>query len=487
MKKILLSFFMFLLMFGFQTSFAQEEGEDQGQSIYNSDAINYPQSIFEDGQPITGSDWEWLHPTPSGSTLNWGQLIDATTGVAAGAGGTFLKTTDLGTTWTVYKDVGGLSSTGFYRTLYDGHFFDANTGLVCGSSGTLLRTTDGGATWDSVGVGSTGTMYDLFFLNSTVGYVCGTTTIDVWKTTDAGLTWTSPGGALPATGYGMWAIDEDTLLVASTSGNVRRSTDGGATWSSVLIGIVETLRHIEMSSATNGWVTGDDGAASYTTDAGATWTLANTGLGTTSDYNDVDILSTSTQTLNEGFEDVTFPPAGWRAINLLGTNEWERSTSNANTGVASAYISYQSTGGEDWLFTPQVNVVTGDSLVFWWRNSFSSAYPPDSLIIRISTTDTTFPSYSNILVSINTATVPNVFTRHAYSLDSYTGNIYIAFQHKDTDGNGGYLDDVTIGTPVLASQVFVTGDAFNIFSTIDMGVTWTPVDFIGAQAWTGCY
>ncbi len=294
MKKILLSFFMFLLMFGFQTSFAQEEGEDQGQSIYNSDAISNPQSIFEDGQPIAGSDWEWLHPTPSGSTLNWVQMIDATTGVGAGAGGTFQKTTDGGTTWTVYKDVGGLSSTGFYRTLYDGHFFDANTGLVCGSSGTLLRTTDGGATWDSVGVGSTSTMYDLFFLNSTVGYVCGTSTIDVWKTTDAGLTWTSTGGAVSSTCYGIYAIDEDTLLCAGTSNDVRRSTDGGASWTNVDIGgpTQETLRHVEMSSATDGWVVGDDGSAAYTTDAGATWTFAKTGLGTTPDYNDVDFAPT---------------------------------------------------------------------------------------------------------------------------------------------------------------------------------------------------
>ena len=164
MKKILLSFFMFLLMFGFQTSFAQEEGEDQGQSIYNSGAVSNPQSIFEDSQPIAGSDWEWMHPTPSGSTLNWVQVIDATTWYAVGAAGTFQKTTDGGTTWTVVKTLGGLSSTGFYRTLYDGHFFDANTGLVCGSSGTLLRTTDAGATWDSVGVGVSASIYDIFFL-----------------------------------------------------------------------------------------------------------------------------------------------------------------------------------------------------------------------------------------------------------------------------------------------------------------------------------
>ncbi len=263
MKKILLSFFMFLLMFGFQTSFAQDEGEDQGQSIYNSDAVSNPQSIFEDGQQLSGSNWEWMHPTPSGNSLYWVQALDASTWLMGGSGGTFQKTTDAGATWTVYKDLVGLSSTGENGTLYDGHFFDASTGLVCGSGNTLARTTDGGATWDSVGVGATSTIYDLFFLNDSVGFICGdSTTIEAWKTTDAGLTWTKLAGALPSNGYGMWAIDEDSLLVASSSGNVRRSTDGGATWSTIYVGITKTLRHIEMSSATDGWVVGESGAVS---------------------------------------------------------------------------------------------------------------------------------------------------------------------------------------------------------------------------------
>jgi hypothetical protein len=39
----------------------------------------------------------------------------------------------------------------------------------------------------------------------------------------------------------------------------------------------------------------------------------------------------------------------------------------------------------------------------------------------------------------------------------------------------------------MSSQVFVTGDAFNIFATTDMGTTWSPVDFLGAQPWTSTY
>jgi hypothetical protein len=221
MKQFALSFFLILFIFCFQNALAQEEIGDEEQSYRNpSFTQGATQSIFEDGQQLFGSNWEWMHPTPSGNSLYWVQALDASTWLMAGAGGTFQKTTDGGATWTVYKNVGGLSSTGTYRRLYDGHFFDASTGLVCGSGNTLARTTDGGATWDSVGVGTTSTIYDLFFLNDSVGFICGTTTIDLWKTTDAGLTWTKLAGALPSNGYGMWAIDEDSLLVASSSGNV---------------------------------------------------------------------------------------------------------------------------------------------------------------------------------------------------------------------------------------------------------------------------
>jgi photosystem II stability/assembly factor-like uncharacterized protein len=404
----------------------------------------------------------------------------------AGAGGTFQKTTDGGATWTVYKDIGGLSSTGFYRTVYDGHFFDATTGLVCGSSGTLVRTTDGGASWDSVGVGSTSTMYDLYFINATVGFVVGTTTIDVWKTTDAGLTWTKLAGALPSTGYGMWAIDEDTLLVATSSGNVRRSTDGGATWSTIYAGITETLRHIEMSSATDGWVTGDDGAASYTTDAGATWTLANTGLGTTPDYNDVDILSTLSQTLSEDFTSTAFPPAGWHAKNILGSNDWYRYTTSFNSPPASARISYQSTGGEDWLVTPQVSIVAGDTLKFWARKYYTSTYDPDSLEVRVSTTDTAVASFTTVIAGYNVNDFPETFAEYMADLSAYAGmDIYIAFRHYGTNGNGMLLDDVTIGDPSVVDVVYATGDLYDIYYTTDMGTSWNPFNHLDpSQAWT---
>jgi len=490
MNKKLLSLLLSFLILGFMSSFAQQDEDVEEQSYRNPFFTQgAPQSIFEDGQPIQNSGWEWLHQTPQGNTMRIVKRWDANTWYAGGYGGTVMRTFDAGTTWHVNKWVNGGGSTNSNYPLYDGHAFDQNTIVAVGGNGKIVRTTDGGVNWTIIDpAGLTSSFYDVFFLNATVGYAGGTTTMDIWKTTDAGITWTGPI-IIPGTANRVYAVDEDTLYFCSTSGNFRRSTDGGATWATINVGFTSALYAMEFKDPMNGWVAGASANVAYTTDGGLTWTsVGGTNIPVTSTMRDVDILPTMSQKLNEGFEDVTFPPTGWHAKNLLGTNEWSRSTTYANSGVASARISYQSTGGEDWLVTPQVNVVTGDSLVFWWRNAFSSAYPPDSLIIRISTTDTAVASFTNVLVAIDAANTPNVFTRHAYSLDSYTGNVYIAFQHKNTDGNGGYLDDVSIGEPMSVDQVFVTGDPFNIYTTTDMGATWSPISFLGSpQPWTSTY
>ena len=127
--------------------------------------------------------------------------------------------------------------------------------------------------------------------------------------------------------------------------------------------------------------------------------------------------------LDESFESLTFPPTGWTTKNILGTNEWNRSTAQAHTGTASAFINYQSPGGDDWLVTKQFNVGANDTLSFWIRRQFSTAYPPDNMDILLSTTDTAVASFSNVLGSIDVANLPNAtWVEYRYYLGgSYSG------------------------------------------------------------------
>ena len=155
------------------------------------------------------------------------------------------------------------------------------------------------------------------------------------------------------------------------------------------------------------------------------------------------------QILNEGFEDPSFPPTGWHTKNILGGVAWMRAN-GGHTGLHSAIIGWEVTGGEDWLVTPQLNISSGDSLKFWARKFFNSNYPPDSLHILVSTTDTAVTSFTTLLTAYNVNAFPYGWTtQYAVGLSSLAGmNVYIAFKHFDVNGNGLLIDDVTIDLPV---------------------------------------
>ncbi len=156
--------------------------------------------------------------------------------------------------------------------------------------------------------------------------------------------------------------------------------------------------------------------------------------------------------LNEGFENPTFPPTGWHAKNILGGVRWMRASGIAHSGTGSAIIAWETSGGEDWLVTPQLAIEAGDSLKFWTRKFWPANYPPDFLEIRLSTTDTSVASFTTVLATYDVNTFPNPsFGEYKIDLSAFSGqNVYIAFKHYDVNGNGMYLDDVLVGsTPMF--------------------------------------
>jgi len=150
----------------------------------------------------------------------------------------------------------------------------------------------------------------------------------------------------------------------------------------------------------------------------------------------------------ESFEGTQFPPLGWTSVNVLGNAQWARVTDESYDGVASAFMSYQASGGEDWLITPQFNVSTGDSLIFYLTTDYSG-YPPDSLVIRVSTTDALIPLFTQTILKYEEGVnypSSGVWLRCAASLNAFVGeDIYIAFSHYNVDGDGVYIDYVSIG------------------------------------------
>ena len=449
--------------------------------LFITTVLLFASFINSKAQPV--HDWSWSFPKPTGATLRWCQMFDANTYYVIGYNGVFGKTTNGGTTWKFTapgSPSGGLyGSYGYYMTLYDAHFFNMNTGIVCGSYGSMIRTTDAGVTWDSSNVGTTPTLYDLHFINNNTGFVSGSTTRDVSKTTDGGLTWTDISGNIAGSSkYCIYAWDVNNIIVGTSSADLYKTTNGGTNWTAIL-NTGGTVYKIAFMNATTGFMVGSSTMVQKTTNGGNNWTVFSTVGIPSSTFYDVDFgpAGPSTGLAEEQFTSTTFPPTGWLRVNVLGTTQWVRSTGQSHSTPASAYIGYQSTGGEDWLITKQFPNASGDSLVFWWKNAFSSAYPPDSLIIRLSTTTSAIGSFTNIIAKINGATAPYTWTRHAYALP-FSGNVYVAFQHKNTDGNGGYLDDVAVNGAPSAPTVYVTGNPFYVYKSPTTAPSWDTLGFL---------
>ncbi len=153
--------------------------------------------------------------------------------------------------------------------------------------------------------------------------------------------------------------------------------------------------------------------------------------------------------LNEGFEDATFAPDGWKSIHISGSKSWERNSSYHHEGAACAYVNYASSPGhENYLVTPKLLPADGESLSFYVA---SQSYAGTTLTIEVSTTTAEAASFTTTLETYTTGSSGTIGTTSASSwvekvidLSAYAGQeIYVAFHVVDNDGSSLYLDDVT--------------------------------------------
>lgn len=105
---------------------------------------------------------------------------------AVGAGGTVLKTTNQGTTWSRLTTNVATTLSGIYG-------FSATDVWAVGSSATVLHTTDGGTTWTKVPFTDASSLYSVWGTGNDNLFI-GTSN-GVYRTTDSGATWLLQGGA----------------------------------------------------------------------------------------------------------------------------------------------------------------------------------------------------------------------------------------------------------------------------------------------------
>ncbi len=149
----------------------------------------------------------------------------------------------------------------------------------------------------------------------------------------------------------------------------------------------------------------------------------------------------------QGFNDPMPPyPTGWTTKNLDGggTTTWFQGnpavfTAFEGTGYIGAnYNAANVRYIDEWLVSPNTGGLSAvvDSLIFWQRAPGLPSYFPDSLQIRVSTTDTAVASFNIVLDYFRVDS--GSWRRKAYALPNGT-NRYIAFRYLIY--NGGLTGD----------------------------------------------
>jgi hypothetical protein len=169
-------------------------------------------------------------------------------------------------------------------------------------------------------------------------------------------------------------------------------------------------------------------------------------------------LATPVARWSTGFEETTFPPAGWLSFAPQGQQSWTRSTSAAYRifGNAVALVRAElntALRNDAWLVSPRTQVFNTSQLVFWAkRATLGGQFRQDTLRVRISTTGAGPLNYGEPIAKI-LPTTDAAGQRYQISLSQFQNqNIHIGFHYNEQAQAILILDSVSVDTAVLSAQ-----------------------------------
>ncbi len=254
--------------------------------------------------------WFWLNPLPQGNWLTDVEFTSSNTVYVSGYGGTMMKSTNNGVTFSVMSNNECGKSIVFINEL---------TGFSNSTNG-ILKTTNGGNNWtyipapvDSVNDFSTSPQiilyglknnkvyisndlgenwnlsltafsdnifYSLHFPVNSIGYVVGYkptvfSSSRIHKTTNGGLTWDTIQVNFRFRSKGVYFLNAQTGFVSTFANRnlLLKTTNGGVSWDTVYNFMNSTTGEIKFFDQNNGYIRGSSDTW-LTTNQGSNWTYS---------------------------------------------------------------------------------------------------------------------------------------------------------------------------------------------------------------------
>lgn len=156
--------------------------------------------------------------------------------------------------------------------------------------------------------------------------------------------------------------------------------------------------------------------------------------------------------VQEGFEDVVFPPAGWTILNTGAGNIWAQNTTAtfAVSGTQSMVYSYTSSApAATWAFTPAIQLDSADSITITFDQRVGLSNLAEALKVTVGDAPTA-AAQTTVLYNNNNLTNLAYTQRTATYVTDSAGAYYFAFNcFSAADRYKLYVDNIRIAKPIL--------------------------------------
>jgi len=172
----------------------------------------------------SGTTFKKIESLPSTSTIFAIQFFNSTTGVII-RGGSLLKSSDSGNTWTAINNDLNLLNDLQQTSALVGY---ASGGYTSDSSdaGQIAKTIDGGETWTKT-LDSDSNLSS-WFISDNIGYYINSKK-ELYKTSNGSNSWTKIAN-LPTTGLSVCFTNENTGYFSAYDGQIFETKNGGLNW-----------------------------------------------------------------------------------------------------------------------------------------------------------------------------------------------------------------------------------------------------------------